>query len=220
MAPTITKKRQSTTNSALATAIGSLNDRIEKTENDFLGHLQKVEDRLDKIVELTNTVAVLQQKSSQHNEQLSEIRSEFRELAGKFETSISRIQSRLDEMGNHQRDRLDEVVAHQRERLEIFSKEIDLKVESVKSKADATDRELRQWLNRGFGGWVVGVLIFGLVQTGFYRWIDSLDKVKSETQAQVAALTKEVSKLSQQFEFYVNQKKPEYQYPDDTRLRK
>ena len=40
-------------------ALSTLSYRIEKTESDFIGHLQKVETKLEQIADLARTVAVL-----------------------------------------------------------------------------------------------------------------------------------------------------------------
>lgn len=174
---TISKPRTQTNSAALVEVISTLNSRIEKTESDFVVHLQKVEDRLDQIVDLTKTVALLQQQSNQQTDLITEVRTQLRETSSKSDGSIGRIHTRLDEIQNHQRDRL-----------ELYSKEVDLKIESVKKQTDATDRELKQWLNRGWGVWVIGCLIFGAVQTGFYRWIDGIEKDRENISKQISLI--------------------------------
>ena len=164
---TTTPKKEDNATFLLTDAINNLNKRIEKTESDFLGHLQKVEDRLDQIVELTKTVAVLQTQTTQQTDQITEIRAQLRENGQKFETSVSRIHTRLDEITNHGRDRL-----------ELHSKDVELSLKSVKEISDRTERDLRQWLNRGLGAWFILVLVFGSVQAMTTRWIDSVDKDK------------------------------------------
>lgn len=173
----------------LSEAIAALNSRIEKTESDFISHLQKVEDRLDQLVELTKTVALLQQQANSQTDQITEIRSQIREETSKYDSTINKIFSKLEDIQNHQRDRL-----------ELYSKEIDIKIAGVAAKADNTDKELRAWLNRGWGAWVVGVLVFGAVQTGFYRWIDSLEKDKAAQWAQIQSSQKLLDQTVQRLE--------------------
>lgn len=183
------QKTRSTSSSVLAEAISTLNSRIEKTESDFIAHLQKVEDRLDKIVDITKSVALLQQQNTQQVDQITEIRTQLRETVNKIDNSINRIHNRLDEMNDHQRDKF-----------EIYSKETELKVGSVNTKAENTDKELKQWLNRGLGAWVIGVLIFGAVQAGFYRWIDSIEKERENVFKQLATNTQLISHHTQAIE--------------------
>lgn len=183
------KTTRPTNSTIIAEAISTLNSRIEKTESDFISHLQKVEDRLDKIVDIAKTVALLQQQSNQHVEQISEIRTQLRETVSKIDSSIGRIYTRLDEMNDHQRDKL-----------EIYSREIDIKIDVVSAKTDTVEKELKQWLNRAWGAWAVGVLIFGVVQTGFYRWIDSIEKERETIVKQLSANSQLLSQYGQSLE--------------------
>lgn len=194
--------RSSTTAAIFTEAINSLNSRIERTESDFVSHLQKVEDRLDQIVDLTKTVAVLQQHSSSQNDHISEIRNQQRENTQKLDTTVSRIHARLDE-----------IVSNQRDKLEIYVKEVDIKIKNIEdktqngmdsfknktetefaniksdmkseikpisTKAEETESELKKWLNRGWGVWIVAILIFGLVQTIAFRWFNSLEDERAK----------------------------------------
>ena len=183
------RKSGTGTAAVISEAISALNGRIEKTESDFISHLQKVEDRLDKLVELTKTVALLQQQSNSQTNQITEIRNQIREETNKYDSTINKIFSKLEDIQTHQRDRL-----------ELYSKEIDIKVAEVASKAENTDKALRAWLNRGWGAWVVGVIVFGAVQTGFYRWIDNLEKDKAAHQQQMQASQKLLDQTVQRLE--------------------
>ena len=175
--------------SLLSEAIAALNSRIEKTETDFISHLQKVEDRLDQLVELTKTVALLQQQTNSQTDQITELRNQFREESNKYDATINKIFSKLEDIQSHQRDKL-----------ELYSKEVDIKIANVAMKAENTDKELRAWLNRGWGAWVVGVIVFGAVQTGFYRWIDSLEKDKTAQWAQIQSTQKLIDQTVQRLE--------------------
>lgn len=164
----------------LTQSMNMLNDRIEKTETDFVGHLKKVEDRLDQIVELTKTVAVLQTQTSQQTDQIIEVRTHLREYSGKFDNSISRLHTRLDELTGHQRDRL-----------ELHTKEGDIAIKEVKNLAERTDKEFKQWLNRGWGAWAVLILIFGTVNTALWRWQDNMDKERAVVVQSIDKLQKD-----------------------------
>lgn len=173
----------------ISEALNTISYRIEKTESDFLGHLQKVENKLEQIAELTRTVALLQQQTNQQTEQLSEVRTQVREYSSKLDGSIARIHTRFDEITSHTRDRI-----------ELSSKEIELQVKKVEEKASNTEKEFKQWLNRGLGAWgIVGIIAIA-VQTGFYRWIDSGEKERSKLEAQVAATAQVAEKHNQQIE--------------------
>jgi uncharacterized phage infection (PIP) family protein YhgE len=168
-------------------AINTISYRIEKTESDFLGHLQKVETKLEQIAELTRTVALLQQQTNQQTDQISEVRSQLRDQIQKHDLSVSRLHSRLDEMNTNIRDRFD-----------INAKEDEFRVKSVEAKADNTEKELKQWLNRGAGAVAILTLLLGIVQTGFYRWIENIDQRRANTEATVQTLVNVTEKQSQQ----------------------
>jgi uncharacterized phage infection (PIP) family protein YhgE len=168
-------------------AINTISYRIEKTESDFLGHLQKVETKLEQIAELTRTVALLQQQTNQQTDQISEIRNQLRDQIQKHDHSVSRLHNRLDEMNTNIRDRFD-----------INAKEDAFRVKAVEAKADNTEKELKQWLNRGAGAVAILTLLLGIVQTGFYRWIDNVDKQKTVLETTVQTLSSTVDKQSQQ----------------------
>lgn len=170
-------------------ALNTISYRIEKTESDFIGHLQKVESKLEQIAEVTRTVAVLQQQTNQQTDQITELRSQLRDYSQKFDSSVARIHTRLDEITNHTRDKL-----------ELSSKEQELQVKTVETKADATEKELRQWLNRGIGAWAILAFVAAVVQTGFYRWIDSIEKDRTKIEQVVANTASTVDKHTQQLE--------------------
>jgi len=168
-------------------AINTISYRIEKTESDFLGHLQKVETKLEQIAELTRTVALLQQQTNQQTDQISEVRTQLRDQISKNDQSVSRLHTRLDEMSTNIRDRFD-----------INAKEDEFRVKTVESKADNTEKELKQWLNRGAGAVAILTLLLGIVQTGFYRWIENIDQRRASTEATVQTLVSTAEKQNQQ----------------------
>jgi uncharacterized phage infection (PIP) family protein YhgE len=170
--------------------VSGLYDRLDKTERDFLGHLQKVEDRLNQIAELTKTVTVLQQQSIQQTDQIQEIRASLKENATKFDNSITRIHTRLDD-----------IVSHNRDKLELHSKEFEIKIDTVKAKANQTDESLKSWLNRGWGAWAIFTLVMTVTGAGFYRWVDTIDKDK----IQAVQVTKDLTVFKDRTEIFIKQ---------------
>ena len=194
MAPTPTIKRGGTGNMAIAEALNTLNSRIEKTENDFIGHLQKVETRLDQLVDLTKQFALLHQQSMQQTDQITELRAQFREAQTKNDASIARIHTRLDEVINHQRDKL-----------ELFTKEFEIKldtriapiqrdIDAVSAKTNNVDSEFKKWFNRGWGAWAIVVLVFGAATGVSMKWIDSVDREKTQVVQTITNIEKVLDK--------------------------
>lgn len=167
-------------------AVSALANRLDRTEQDFVTHLQRVEDRLDQLVDLTKTVAVLQQQSTTQTDQIVEMRAQFREAQQKTDNSISRIHTRLDEIVNHQRDKQ-----------ELMVKEVDMKIGEIRTQSSNTDKEFKQWLNRGLGAFAFASLIFGGIQTVAWRWMDTLDKDREATAKQIQTIVSTIDKHTQ-----------------------
>lgn len=170
-------------------AMESLTRRLEKTESDFVGHLQKVEDRLDQLVDLTKTVAVLQQQNAQHNDALGELRTAMRETTDKFQTSMARLHTRIDEIQTHQRDKM-----------ELHSKETALAIKTNEIATSNVDKELKTWLNRGVGAWAIFAVIIGAAQTFGFRWLDSIDREKVQMVQTLEAVSKNQALMEQRLQ--------------------
>lgn len=178
-----------TNDRAFIMAMESMTKRLEKTESNFGGALQRVEDRLDQLVDLTKTVAVLQQQNAQHNDTITELRTQLRDSTEKFQTSLSRLHTRMDEIQNHQRDRM-----------ELLAKEMAIDVKSNELAIHAVDKELKTWLNRGWGAWFIVALVMATANTMFFRWVDSIDKDKTQIVQTVEKLTKDELILEQRMQ--------------------
>lgn len=176
-----------TISSDVTEAINTISYRIEKTEADFLGHLQKVETKLEQIAELTRTVSLLQQQTNQQSEHLVEVRTQIREFGTKLESTTARIHGRIDEVGNNARDKI-----------EMASKENEMQLKAVDAKANNNEKELKQWLNRGIGAWVIIALVGAAIQTGFYRWIDSIEQRRTTIESTVQSTASLADKHTQQ----------------------
>lgn len=174
---------------AFILAMESLTRRLEKTESDFIGHLQKVEDRLDQLVDLTKTVAVLQQQNAQHNDALGELRIAMRETTDKFQTSMARLHTRIDEIQTHQRDKM-----------ELHSKETALAIKTNEIATSNVDKELKTWLNRGVGAWAIFAVIIGAAQTFGFRWLDSIDREKVQMVQTLEAVSKNQALMEQRLQ--------------------
>lgn len=174
------QQREIEAHTLLTQSLNLLSDRIQKTESDFISHLKKVEDRLDQIVDLTKSVALLGQQTSQQSDQITELRTSQREHFQKFDASVSRIHTRIEEIQEHHRDKIELIVKE----TELSGKELASKYDKVTkdlaTKVDSTEKDLRQWLNRGVGAWLVLVLVFGTFNTAIWRWVDTIEKDRTQ----------------------------------------
>lgn len=189
MPETSTSSHPSASDRAFVLAMESMATRLEKNETDFIGHLKKVEDRLDQLVDLTKTVAVLQQQNAQHNDTITELRTQMRESTDKFQTSLARLHTRMDEIQNHQRDKM-----------ELLAKEMAIDVKANEIAISSVDKELKTWLNRGWGAWFIFALVVGSANTMFFRWVDGIDKDKTQIVQTLEKSTKDALIMEQRMQ--------------------
>lgn len=164
-------------------ALGTISYRLEKVETDFIGHLQKVETRLDQIADLARTVAVLQQQTNQHNDQLADIRAQLREHLQKNEQLSTKI---------------DDITSQVRDRFEIAAREETFKIKAVSDKAVFIESEFKKWLNRGIGAWAILTLVAGFILGGFHRWIDSSESTKNTVKQSLVKHSQQIEQLQNQ----------------------
>jgi DNA repair exonuclease SbcCD ATPase subunit len=164
--------------------INSLTSRIERTEDDFVNHIKKIENRLDQLIDLMKAVATLQQQIATHSDVLTELRSSQRDQSARLEQNLVRAHERVDEAI----DSISGKVANTTSKFEE-------KVAALDKNVAESERSLQKWLNRGFGAWAVSVLVLGSVQFFGSRWLDRIDQDRAETQAAIASLKIETSEM-------------------------
>lgn len=75
----------------------SLMARVEKTENDFVGHLKKVEASLVQLVELTKEVAVIRVESTHLQEKVLDLLLATKQQDQDHKDTMKRMHERIDE---------------------------------------------------------------------------------------------------------------------------
>lgn len=179
---------------AITAMASTLSSRIESTETDFVGHLKKVEDRLDILVDLTKTVAVLQHQSAQFNEHINQVREQIREGQVKTDSSISRLHVRIDELNTSLRDRV-----------ELAKREMDIDLKGIKQDHSALKDTVNSWVNWGKGAYAIGaVLCTFAVWTGS-RWLDDLEKSRTILTTDVVGLKRDLTAVDSR-NFEINSK--------------
>lgn len=180
----------------LTQSINMLSDRIQRTESDFVGHLKKVEERLDQIVDLTKTVAVLQSQTTQQGDSITDMRASQREHFQKMDGSITRIHTRIEEVQEHNRNKIELINAQVDGRIKEIDLAVEKQIKEVSKQAGETEKELKAWLNRGWGAWAIFVFIVGIGSAGFYKWVDSLEKEKEATLKTLSTVVQQVDKTT------------------------
>lgn len=154
----------------------TLSARIDSTEKDFVSHLKKVEDRLDILVDLTKTVAVMNTQMTQYVDQLHEVRMQARENFTKIDGHITTMTQKSDASIARLHTRIDELSNSIRERIELSHKDIELGMKAMDSDHDALRQKVDGWINWGKGAYAVGGLLMAFLTWTGGRWLDDLEK--------------------------------------------
>lgn len=155
-------------------------DRVNKTEKDFVNHLQRVEDRLDQLVELTKNVAVIQANSANQQERMTEFGVQLRAFEQRNEGSTSRIHSRIDDLNHLVSEKLDVNEKKVEAMIADNILPVTRKQEDLATKHHTLDSEFQKYLNRA----IAAVSVIGFVVGTFSwigkTWITSLEKDRDQ----------------------------------------
>lgn len=171
-------------NDAVVAAIASLSDslgrRVESVEHDFVEHLRKVEDRLNVLVDLAKTVAVLQTQTGHFFEELSEVRTAVRENAGRVDQSFQRAHARIDDVQVSSRTRVEVAERDFQLALKSISDSASDKLDSLVKNHNSLSQKIDNWLSWGRGAYAVsGLLVMFALWTG-NRWLTDLETKVAE----------------------------------------
>jgi uncharacterized phage infection (PIP) family protein YhgE len=130
--------------------------KIDSIEQRFESHVTKIEQRLDQIVNLMQTVASLQEKESRNSENIKDLKNDLKETVDKFDRTVNRIHERLDRYDQDNNREQDQV-----------AQQINIKFNTLSDKISAVDSKVDKWMNRGIGIWIgVSALVMVLQTIG------------------------------------------------------
>lgn len=176
--------------------IRSLNYRLDKTEQDLVNSIKSLESKMNAIAELSQSMTALNQRTLQHTDQLTETKLQLRETIEISNRNDERLQQRLDEMSNNIRDKLD-----------LVSRETVMRIKSVEEKADKTERDFKQWLNRGVGAWFILSIVAASVQFIFYQWnvenVSQMEKIQMSDQQLSTTVARQSTQIDE-IEVHIN----------------
>lgn len=171
----------------------TMSSRMDRAETEFVDHIHKVDLRLDQVTEVVRDVSVLQQQNTAQSESIAELRLANREQTQRLEGTVGRIHVRIDELDSS-------VTAA----MEAETAKVMEKIGEVSRERKDLDKRFQMWLNRGIGGWVVAVIVVGLMQYVGMKWLDNLQQERDAAAERVQKLTNRVIDLEnryfQQFE--------------------
>lgn len=156
--------------------------KIESIESRLDGHVVKIEQKLDQIVHIMQAVASLQEKESRNADSIKELKSTLKESVEKFDKTISRIHSRLDELETIAKTDKDTQAA---------------KCSLSDAKIVAVDEKVSKWMNRGIGLWIGISALVIVLQTGGALFINSITNEYQATKTQMADIGKRQNEIEQ-----------------------
>ena len=145
--------------------ISIIASRVQSLEGRLDDNIDKINNRLDMLVDLMQRVTALQEREINNQVQITELK-----------TSIKETNQSLKDWNTHLHERMDRHYTDLkvcREGIDATVKNIeeDFKeeVEKVEEKNAMTQNELAKWLNRGIGAWALAsVLLIVLQPAGAY----------------------------------------------------
>lgn len=158
--------------------------RLDKTEGEFVEHLQRVEGRLDQLIDFMRDIAVLQQQYTTQGEALGELRVAVREQSIRLENSVRQVHSRLDDLTTTMTVNIDSETSKIVEKLNEYE---------VKHKI--LDHKFHTWLNRGLGGLAAVAVVCAVFQFTGVRWLERLETERVYTAERVTKIQNRVTDL-------------------------
>jgi hypothetical protein len=165
-----------------------LSSKLAHLEDRFNSYAERVEQKLDELVQLVKIVAVLQERETAFERGLNELRMEVRSGP------------------EHLRESLDKKIEKHVEDSSVADSNIYKKIDSLRARLEAIDEEVKKWLNRVTGGVIVGAALLSLVQFLGYSYIQNLTTRYEE----VALSNQEVQNRLQKLEealYFLNKSK-------------
>lgn len=132
----------------------ALQDRISRNENALTDSIRRMEEKLDRIVELGKTVAVLQEQWSRFAETTADMRSRLSAIEAKVDANAQAVSEQLSSVASRAED----------------------SANKARKRADEVHQDVAKWLNRGWGMWVIASIVFTIASSLFYRWLDLIDR--------------------------------------------
>lgn len=134
--------------------------RVESLEGRLDDNIEKINTRLDLIVDLMQKVTALQEREISNAVQINDLKLSIKETNTTIKEWNTHIHERMDRHYSDIkicREGIDATI-------ENIEDEVANEIKDVKDKNAATQAELSKWLNRGIGAWALASVLLVLVQ--------------------------------------------------------
>lgn len=140
--------------------ISIIASRVESLEGRLDDNIEKINNRLDLIVDLMQKVTALQEREISNGVQINELKVSIKETNQTIKDWNHHIHERLDRHYSDMkmcREGIDATI-------ENLEDEVHTELKKNSEKTQSTQEELAKWLNRGIGAWALASLLLIVVQ--------------------------------------------------------
>lgn len=153
--------------------ISIIASRVQSLESRLEDNIDKINGRLDLIVELMRQVTVLQEREISNASQITDIK-----------TAVKETNTTLKEWNTHVHQRMDSHLNDMKiykmdieEAINTFQHDIKKDIDKNTEISNSTQKEFAKWLNRGIGAWAIGSVLIIVIQfVGGYAINGVLDR--------------------------------------------
>jgi hypothetical protein len=145
--------------------ISIIASRVQSLEGRLDDNIDKINNRLDMLVDLMQRVTALQEREINNQVQITELKTSIKETNQSLKDWNAHLHERMDRHYTDLKVCREGIDATVKNIEEDFKEE----VEKVEEKNAMTQNELAKWLNRGIGAWALAsVLLIVLQAAGAY----------------------------------------------------
>lgn len=163
--------------------------RVESLEGRLDDSIEKINSRLDAIVDLMQKVTALQEREISNGVQITELKVAIKETNQTIKDWNKHIHERMDRHYTDIkicREGIDATISNVEE-------EIQTKMDKIQSKADTTQEELAKWLNRGIGAWSLAAALLVILQGAGAYVISGIIDANSKKDEHITKLEQRLS---------------------------
>jgi ABC-type transporter Mla subunit MlaD len=147
-----------------------VSQQLDRFDQRYSAHLDKIETKIDRVVELAASISVLQEKTGNHSNELADIKATIKSLSSSTDDSFRRMHSRVDDGIK--------VMAQTDERfdskLEELQRQLDQEDTILKDGIREVHSELKKYIHIGIGMWIAASFLMAFIQWLGMNYINNI----------------------------------------------
>lgn len=155
--------------------------RVQSLEGRLDDNIEKINNRLDLIVDLMQKVTALQEREISNAVQINDLKISIKETNQTIKEWNHHIHERMDRHYSDIKICREGIDAS----IENLSDDLRLEVKDISAKSQSTQDELAKWLNRGIGAWALASILIIVVQSAGAYMINGIIDNNSKHEARM-----------------------------------